>query len=288
VKGRRTYEALQRFASPIVPKRLAIMHLTEQMEWPTDSPVASNAAGAPVKLHDEPEPSALRFRGDKDALDLCDHRYETGNGNWFRHKIDFSESYEKGDIEIIIEVAARGCSSNYHLVFFAVPSRDVKFKIRTSQMMNIHSPAACPDRDESGMCGITELVQGPKGAPIPSFVRLERAKNRHDIRRQICASTPNVVLNVSSSIPKGKLRPLGLVGASENRSSIAGLVEGGSESLKSFSGVVCADVGNSLGHAEFVKLKTIRVFLNDLLVWYVFEEDSDPFFKLSGVILSTR
>jgi hypothetical protein len=66
------------------------------------------------------------------------------------------------------------------------------------------------------------------------------------------------------------------------------LVECGPQSLKSLGGVVCANVGDRLGHSEFMKLKAIRVFLNNSFIWYVFEEGSDSLFKLSGVIISAR
>ena len=146
-------------------------------------------------------------------------------------------------------------------------------------MMDGYSAATSSDGDENGMCSVTELVEGPKGV-IPSFVRLERAKKRYDVRRQIFASTPNVVLHVSGSVPKRKLSTLRLGDACESRSGVPGLIKSGSESVKSLSGVVCANVRDRLVHSEFMKLKAIRVFLNDLFVWYIFKEFSDSHSKL--------
>jgi hypothetical protein len=168
----------------------------------------AGAAGAVVLL-DKPETPALCFRSSKDALDFARDGLKKGNRNWVWHKIDFAESYENGDIEIVIKVAIRGHPGNYHLVFFAIPSREMNSKTGPTQMMDGHPATASPDGDESGMCSVTELVQGPNGV-IPSFVRLERSKKRHDIRRQVFASTPNVVLHVRGSIPKRKLGVLGL------------------------------------------------------------------------------
>jgi hypothetical protein len=53
-------------------------------------------------------------------------------------------------------------------------------------------------------------------------------------------------------------------------------------------GVMSANVGDGLGHSELMKLKTVRVFLDDLLVWYSFEEGGDSLFKFFGVTLSPR
>ena len=95
----------------------------------------------------------------------------------------------------------------------------------------------------------------------------------------------DVPVHVSGGFPE---RELGLfrVGDSGKAScGVSGLVEGGTECLKCFDGVVSATDRDGLCHDNFMKLKAIRIFLDDFSVWYCFEEGSGAFLEPKRAIL---
>ena len=137
----------------------------------------------------QPQSPALGFGGGHNSSDLCRDFAEDYECGFSLQSIDFAERYIKAELDVVIELLSATQSSKYHLVFSAIPICAVEVN-RTS--IDIGAPFHFSDRssnraDQAVFAGITCLVQSPNKV-IASFVRLERAKERQDIRRQILAS----------------------------------------------------------------------------------------------------
>jgi hypothetical protein len=252
----------------------------------SDRQVASE--GPALKLGDQSDSAALSLSGADDAIDLGCHVPEVIGGNGLIGKIDLVKSYKEGNIEIVIGVSAGPHASKHDLIFFAIPSGDRNLeRPGPGKVFDVHSAHGPSDRNEGRMCAVTQLVEGPEGH-IPSLVRLEPSKERLNLWGQVFGPSSNVIVHVEGGIPEREFRALGSELSPQGGYGESGLIERGPQRLKRFGSVVSADLRNGFGYVEFVKLKSMRVFLDNLFVWYCFEELGDAGFKFADVTLSPR
>ena len=239
------------------------------------------------RLRNEAEAPTLGFGSINNALNLSCHCYEGINSGKLPYRLNIAEGYEKSKFEVVIELSSRQHPAcKYHLIFFAIPmGRWDLYGASDCHVTDVNAADSRAHRDQNCVSCVTQLVQGPQGV-IPSFVRLERAKKRLDVQRQVTTSASDVVVHVSGSVPKRKLSTLGRSNTADDCGGVPGLIESGSERLKRLSGVVGTDLGERLFQFEFEKLKTVRLFLSDCVAWYRFEERLASFFKFGGVLLA--
>ena len=131
-------------------------------------------------------------------------------------------------------------------------------------------------------------VEGPNRV-IPSFVRLERAKKRDDIRRQIFASAFNNHFKTSIRFGDGKVSRLGLDCTGKDGYRVPGLIQRGSKSLDRLSSAVGKLGGNWLCELDLVKLRqSIRIKIDSAFVGLLLEEFLDPRIKIANVLLRPK
>lgn len=108
---------------------------------------------------------------------------------------------------------------------------------------------------------------------VPTLVRLERAKEREDVRREIFAISAESVLKISGSVEDGKMDAVKLGRTARDSHRVGGLVECRSKAFDDVIGEVCEPFGQGLGQLDLVELvSALRVRLNDTGVWLFLEE----------------
>jgi hypothetical protein len=121
---------------------------------------------------------------------------------------------------------------------------------------------------------------------IASFVRIERAKERHDVRRDILASSFDASFKSDQIISNGEVGGFGIDLSVRDSRCESGLSEPRSEPFDNFVGEIGQTVRQGLCELDLVKLiDSIRVGLDDPCVWLVFEKPLDPGIEVTNVAL---
>lgn len=188
---------------------------------------------------------------------------------WFK----WTERYKKGDLEIVLRLHPLGDGEVTDLVFFAIPSMGENFTFgRKFVNCNVCVGTLQTDTGQkSVLADVTELVDDPNGIRIPSFVRLEPAKERQDVRRQILAlSAANYVrFQLGSGVGDGKVTLLGVTLAPKDSGSVGEMVERRAQVFDYFHDKEIKMRGSMTRQAAFVDfVQTVRIkfFEEDLRV----------------------
>jgi hypothetical protein len=188
--------------------------------------------GERAALGDKSEPTYLRFRNQQDALDFANggiqHR-KRWNPDKFRH---FAERYIKGELEIVLEIPAGPDHAEYHFVFFKVPDGSWNAGVPADKA-RLHRPKMIAEHrstEDAVLTVVAEPIQCPNGF-VPSLVRLERAKQREDIRWEILASPASyhISFELGRSVSNWEVGAFRLDNARKNGSDIPRLIKCGSE-----------------------------------------------------------
>jgi hypothetical protein len=241
-------------------EKLGIITLTKQFQDIVQARQADASASC-----DEAKALTLCFSSQNDALDFAGKLVEDGNGWLTANNIDFVERYRIGELYLVLKVTTGAGSAEYDFVFFSVPSgeRDTYWPSERCAFHD-HTAAHDPDGSEQAVfVGRTEAVHGPEEV-IPSFVCLERGKERSDIRRQIFAAPFNDIIKISGGSREGKISILGVSDARSFGGRIASLVKGRSKIVDRIGSNIAQGVGNGLGEFDFMRLgDSIRLGLDN-------------------------
>jgi hypothetical protein len=241
-----------------------------------------------VEALDKADAPRLRFNSQNDALDFAGHCVENGNRWLVAHDIHFSKRYEEGEIDIVLELTIWADATKYHLVLFAIPPRYRQSAGGQKATTEIHSSDSHLCGQETVLASVTKLVECPDKV-IPSFVRIERAKERYDIRRDILASSFNASFKSDHIVCDGEVGGLGVNLPIRDGCYESGLIEARSEPFDNFIGEIRQTVWQGLCELNLVKLvDSIRVGLDDPCVWLVFEKPLDPGIEITNVALCAR
>jgi len=230
----------------------------------------------------------LCFNTPKDAIDFATKCAEDSK-HWLAvHNLDFIKSYKDMEIEIVFVLRSGAKSDEHHLVFRSIPNvRSGHFKETCATNANTSVDNSSSNRDQHFVfVGISHFIQGPEEI-IPSQVRLEPAKKRLDLLRDIFGSSDRTC-HVSNTLGEGKGGVLGIFNSRCNRDRIPSDIESTSKILHK----VCGDIGDGrwegLSQPDLMNYMAslIRVRLSNLFVWIdLLELDNFPF-KISEVFLS--
>jgi hypothetical protein len=244
-------------------------------------------AGAPERT----ETKTLRFNSGQDAFDFAYHVVENSNRWLVSNSLNWPERYEKGNLHIVFNVRLGADDGQYDLVFVHVPSgweSEAAVGTRHGEILDVNVSDIRPDGDEQPMLGpIRHFIECPDKI-VPSFVWLERAKQREDIRQQIFASTPvnYVSFQFGGAVGNGKVGVLGVGLARKNCGGKPSLVQDSSQLLSRSDSFINEVVGKRLGEFDFVSLvHAIHVWLNDTGVWFTIEKSRDPGIEVIDVFL---
>lgn len=186
-------------------------------------PARQAGAAAAAELGNKPDSAALCFRSHQDALDYDAHCVEDANRRLAAESIDAIDRYRNSDVCCYVRLrrckVATARSEQCDLGFFRVPAdtartHDINNRPVIAGESRIKESFRILDlsRIESAVfLGITELVQSPE-AIIPSFVWVERPKQRYYFRRQIVANLPayNIVIKAGDVVSEREVGSFGI------------------------------------------------------------------------------
>lgn len=231
-----------------------------------------------------------RLDSQNDSINLLSNFPENGNRWLAANDVMFPERYIKGEIDIVFKFCIGGCASKYDLVFFSVPGRlhdgtvaanDHLFKMRS---INSYS-----DGNNNAMfVDIAKPIQG-ENEIISSFVRIERATERYDIRWDIFASSFDNIVEFSGGIGDGEVGLPRVRLPRRDASCKGGLVKCGPETFDSFDSEVGKTNGKLFGEYDFVQfINSVNIVFNNSGIWLFFEELVDPSIECIDVFLCAR
>jgi len=247
-------------------------------------------------LADKAQASCLRFDRQNDALDLGGDCVQGGNDWMASQSLDFAKSYQKGEVELVLEFAAGANNANYHLVFFAIPdhlARNISWGIGVGTSLedtptpNCANGGAADWGDETVKALPTRSVQCDDEI-VPSWVRLEGAKERKDLRREALTASAYGVLKLSGIVRDGELNNFRSRYFTCNGNGVSSLIKSGSKCFQRLIGRVREGFGKLPLQLDLVGLaNTIRVQLNDSNIGLFFEEPLKAGIQCTNMMICT-
>jgi hypothetical protein len=131
------------------------------------------------------ESSGLCLDNAQDALDHASHLVKSCNDWLASHNLNFVERYDKMEIDVIVSVGTS--LSKYSFIFNAIPCWQRNDIVAGDLFLrNLNRTLEKTDRNEDLMLiSVAYPVESPQKI-IPSFVWLERSKERLNIISEIC------------------------------------------------------------------------------------------------------
>lgn len=217
-----------------------------------------------MNLLDESDSSRLSFGSHDDALNFADHCVENIRNRITFNRFDCIESYAVGALEVVLKLRIRRDNREYDFVFGAIVDgrRNVYPAASRSMNFEIHVSGELKDRNqEPVLVDVVRPVQCPNQV-IPSLVRLECAKERNYIGRNVLTSSLDHVVEFSYGVGDREISGLGIDAPGGNSGSVSSLIEGRPKVSDNFSSEVAEPVrdGAEFDLVDFVQ--TITIDLN--------------------------
>jgi hypothetical protein len=241
-------------------------------------------------LFAEPNSFCLRFDSQNDAINFTSDRVENGNGWLATYSLDFAKRYKEGNVYVVLELRIGASAREYDFVFFAVPIWRVDgTAARNGHMVDVNLVGCHPHRyNDTVFAYIASTVKSPNEV-IASLVRIERPKERNDVRRNIFASALNHTVKFSSRTGDGEVCRPGMFDAGKDGSCKGSLIKGRTETFDSLGSDTCDTGGKCLCEFDLVKIiDSIIVTLGNACVGLVIKEMLDPTVEIANVLLCSR
>ncbi|WP_239797429.1 hypothetical protein [Candidatus Nitrotoga arctica] len=243
-----------------------------------------------IRLLDESDSSHLSFGSHNDALHFARHRAENVCRWISANNLDFVKRYTVGTINVVLNFRIIRSDSKYDLIFSAIPDwwRDAAVTARPTNFQ-VHVTEKLAGRNKKPMfVNVISFVECPDQV-IPSLIRLEPAKDRNNLTRDIFAIHRNNAFEIHCIVADGKVCLSRITHASRDSDCVSGLIKRGSEIFER----VCGDFPEAVGDcgAEFDLMKlvnAISVGLNSMGAWVIHKEFIDPSIEVVDVYLSAR
>ena len=243
-----------------------------------------------AKLFDEPDSATLCFRTEQDAADFARRSVEESNRRYAAADSNILKAYVEGRADIVVPWFSDFTPSKYDFIFSAVVDGvdSINFH-RSGSVTNFNVGA--PDRHggQSHMVRVTKLVHGPEGI-IPSFVRLETSKERHDFVREVFGSPFDARFQSIEIVGDREVGGFGVDLPSRDCTSVGRLIEDRSKPLKCLDSQMSPGFGEPFGKFEFENFVglIVRIDLRDQFVWLFLEKDHNLPIKFGNVFIASR
>ena len=245
-----------------------------------------------MQLLDNAEATGLRFYSQQDALDFATKCVEDSK-HWLSvHNLDVVKRYKQAELEIVVELLSAGSNSKkLHLIFCSVPDVRMGHAEVPADTMNtdvIASDSSTNRDDHFVLVCNAYFVECPEEI-IASSVRLETAKERLDLWRDIFAPTENLGHPVQSW-SKRESGVLGVLVPGSDGNCVPSVIESISEVLHQVRSDIANGSWKKLSQLDLVNLMSgfVRVRLDNCCVWIDSREIDNPPFKIGKVFLSPR
>jgi hypothetical protein len=244
---------------------------------------------------DNSNTARLRFDSQQDALDFASQCVKNSK-HWLAvNSLDFVKRYKQMEIEIVIEFFSRLPSSNskkFHLLFRSIPrvgprSAEIAINNIASYGEASSDRSGSNRRKDSMLIGVTEVIQRTE-KPIPSWVWLERAKERINRLRNILAVTSQVVFKSGGGSGKGEVGVLRVDDARCTSNSEHRVIQNGPE----ISNAIASNLlqlgrkGVSEFDLAYELAKMLRIRIEDSFVGLELKEEINLPLEITDVFFS--
>ncbi len=233
----------------------------------------------------------LRFDSQQDALDFADQSVQDSK-NWMAfHSLDFAKRYKDAELELTLELCAGSESDKLHLIFCAIPN-GMSGNSSESNAANIDMSAnhsGSNRLDDFMFICVTDFIQSAEEI-IPSWVRLEPAKEKLDLLRYILASPSERVFQVGNASGEGESGKSGILNSRCNGDGVPSFVERTSEISHQVNGDIFKGRWERMSQLDLVHqmVNLIRVNLLNSDVGIGVLELGDFPLKIGKVFFSPR
>jgi hypothetical protein len=252
---------------------------------------SSNASpvGEPVSF-EKPQLSAFIAGQAESPRDLIPHEEELADGWQASRGLNLVKAYDEGGIYLVIRFVTERSPRKYDLIFRAIgvlqassdSERDVKGVTPDSRMRHVRVYG-----NECGMSRVAQSVESPEGL-IPTLVRLEGAKNRYDFIGHVSADfvSDNGVFELGDVVSDREHCLFRFDLSRRNSGSVSGLIKCRAKVDEGVKGDITPFDWDGFNESDFVKLvNSIRIRIDEKVVWATIEESSDLLVKLGNVLM---
>lgn len=244
---------------------------------------------ASYKGLNEADSGGLCFGSTEDARDFAAQSVQNSIDWLTANDINFAKSYIEGDAQVICRVRVMCNLTQYDLVFDCVPSGRKTHGLKAAGAAKVfnHAPASTlsDGNDDSVFSAVGNFIECPKQI-IPSTVRIERPKQRYDLRWEVFAPPTYHTINVSYCGGEGEISVLEPGISTGFGTGKSGLIEGGSEVSGDVGSPSAQTLREFLGKLEFVGVESgFRIMLNNSGIWCWIEESADLPFEFVDIFI---
>jgi hypothetical protein len=241
-------------------------------------------------LLNQPKTPRLRFDSQQDALDFASNCVKNSKSLFVGN--NFCERYKKSEIELCVELSSGLDAEQFHLIFGAIPNKHFLILERDSDIAPDHSAHFTFERDgkrfnrknQSMFVSVASEVQCGEEM-IASFVRLERAKERQNLSRNIGAAF-KCVFEVGGASGERKVSAVDILSGESCCSDRKDcMIERSPKIIHGISSDHGQLIRKGSTQADFMNrvIGLVRVWLSNEFAWAYFQEDPDLPFEFGDV-----
>ncbi len=231
----------------------------------------------------------LCFGSVEDARDFAAKSVQDSIDWLAANYINFSKRYIKGDVHIVCRVCSVFDLTQYDLVFSRIPhGREVETAESSGAVEVLDHCAAGSLADwhnDPMFSGVGNLIERPKKV-VPSAIRIERPKERRDLRREVFTAPTYQTIKVSCRGSEGEISLLELGISASDSAGESSLVEGGPKIGGDVCGYAAQSFREFLGEFDLVDIESgFRIVLNNTGVWCWIEESANLPFEFVDIFI---
>jgi hypothetical protein len=230
-------------------------------------------SGAPSR--DQTDSPALSFRSHQDALDFADQSVQRVKDWIARQTIDLAKGYVNGKLSIVIKIRIPPGPREYDLVFNVVPNERWNIERERAVHRDVSDVEAVTNSADWNDEAMDALPANPVETPeqiATSFVRLEPAKERNDLRWEAHKFSGDHVVHFRGRVRNGKLNGIGLGDRAHSSDGTCDVIKTSAGGLHGLIGEVGENSGKVGRELYLMFLKSLRIRLDNASVGLRLEE----------------
>ena len=215
------------------------------------------------------------------------------SADWFAaNDLDFIKRYERGDLEIVVKLRLGLGAKEYDLIFAAMPCSvggEPQIGRIADHLPFVDNRSVTCGRQEDVLVSQTYFVECPQKV-IPSFVRLERSKDREDLLRDILAPALHVAFEGGSTTTDREVRLTGLSTPASDSKGVNGVIESSAQIVGGITNDLRQLFRDRLGDFDLPidVARQFRIRLDSTLAWIFLKEGVDIALEDFDVVLTPR
>jgi hypothetical protein len=240
-------------------------------------------------LGKNPESAGLGLDPGKTAVHFDDHLVQDGINRLAFNKLNVAKRYKGGDFHICLKISRSGDTTDYDLVFYAIPLRERDAQSHTeaisTQFVDSASAASHGARSNDSMfVGIASLVQRPEEF-VSVSVWLERHHQREYLIRKLIGASGSSVFHFGSGVPERESATRAIPPNSD-ASRTPDLIQGTTQIANSIENDAIKHDWHRFSEPELMDMLTnLRIEIDGINAWVICEERLSVRYEISNVML---